>query len=63
MLRKISRERFNAAADQNSSLVEMMTGISTVKAVAAEQDLRWRLEDRLTRQDVYYQLARQQLYL
>ncbi len=50
LLRKISRERFNAAADQNSSLVEMMTGISTVKAVAAEQDLRWRWEDRLTRQ-------------
>ena len=50
LLRKVSRERFNAAADQNSSLVEMMTGISTVKAVTAEQDLRWRWEDRLTRQ-------------
>lgn len=50
LLRKVSRERFNAAADQNSSLVEMMTGISTVKAVTAEQDLRWRWEDQLTRQ-------------
>ena len=50
LLRKISRERFNAAADQNSSLVEMMSGISTVKAVTAEQDLRWRWEDQLTRQ-------------
>ena len=50
LLRKISRERFNATADQNSSLVEMMTGISTVKAVTAERDLRWRWEDRLTRQ-------------
>lgn len=48
LLRKISRERFNAEADQNSSLVEMITGISTVKAVAAEQNLRWRWEDNLT---------------
>ncbi|MEL6579433.1 MAG: ABC transporter transmembrane domain-containing protein [Cyanobacteria bacterium J06621_12] len=50
LLRKVSRQRFNATADQNSSLVEMMTGISTVKAVTAEQDLRWRWEDLLTRQ-------------
>ncbi|MGB5631818.1 MAG: peptidase domain-containing ABC transporter, partial [Waterburya sp.] len=50
LLRKVSRERFNATADQNSSLVEMMTGISTIKAVAAEQDLRWRWEDLLTRE-------------
>ena len=50
LLRKVSRERFNATADQNSSLVEMMTGISTVKAVTAEKDLRWRWEDLLTKQ-------------
>jgi HlyB family type I secretion system ABC transporter len=50
LLRKISRERFNATADQNSSLVEMMTGIATVKAVTAEKDLRWRWEEQLTRQ-------------
>jgi ATP-binding cassette subfamily B protein len=50
LLRKISREQFNAAADQNSSLVEMMTGVSTVKASAAEQELRWRWEDLLTHQ-------------
>lgn len=50
LLRKISRERFNAEADQNSSLVEMITGISTVKALTAEQDLRWRWEDHLTHQ-------------
>ena len=50
LLRKLSRERFNAAADQNSSLVEMMTGVATVKAVAAEQEVRWRWEDLLTHQ-------------
>jgi ATP-binding cassette subfamily B protein len=50
LLRKLSRERFSAAADQNSSLVEMMTGISTLKASAAEPELRWRWEDLLTHQ-------------
>ncbi|MEM8721296.1 MAG: peptidase domain-containing ABC transporter [Cyanobacteria bacterium P01_G01_bin.39] len=50
LLRKVSRASFNATADQNSSLVEMMTGISTVKAITAERDLRWRWEDLLTRQ-------------
>lgn len=48
-LRKISREIFNEDADQNSLLVEMMTGIATVKAIAAEKEIRWRWEDRLTR--------------
>ena len=50
LLRKLSRERFNATADQNSSLVEMMNGISTVKATAAEKEFRWRWEDLLTHQ-------------
>lgn len=48
LLRKLSRERFTAAADQSSSMVEMMTGVSTLKAAAAEQELRWRWEDRFT---------------
>ncbi|MGB7439841.1 MAG: peptidase domain-containing ABC transporter [Coleofasciculaceae cyanobacterium] len=47
-LRGISRQIFNKEAEQNSSLVEMMTGVATVKAAAAEADLRWRWEDRLT---------------
>lgn len=50
LLRKISRESFSATADQNSSLVEMMNGVATVKAAAAEQELRWRWEDSLTHQ-------------
>ncbi len=50
LLRRVSRERFNASADQNSALVEMMTGIATVKASASEQELRWRWEERLTHQ-------------
>jgi ATP-binding cassette subfamily B protein len=50
LLRQVSRESFNAVADQNSALVEMMTGVSTVKAAAAENELRWRWEERLTHQ-------------
>jgi ATP-binding cassette subfamily B protein len=50
LLRKVALEIFNEAADQNSALVEMMSGVSTVKAAAAEEELRWRWEERLTRQ-------------
>ncbi len=49
-LRKISREVFNETADQNSSLVEMVSGISTIKSTATEQTMRWRWENHLTRQ-------------
>jgi ATP-binding cassette subfamily B protein len=49
LLRKISREVFNKAAEQNSTLVETITGINTVKAIAAEKELRWRWEDTLTK--------------
>jgi ATP-binding cassette subfamily B protein len=49
-LRRASRQIFHEAAQQNSSLVEMLTGISTVKATAAEQELRWKWEDHLTSQ-------------
>ncbi|AFY50393.1 ABC-type bacteriocin/lantibiotic exporter with N-terminal double-glycine peptidase domain [Nostoc sp. PCC 7524] len=48
ILRQVSREIFNEAAKQNSSLVEMLTGVATVKAAAAERDLRWLWEDHLT---------------
>jgi HlyB family type I secretion system ABC transporter len=47
-LRQLSREIFTEAAGQNSLVVEMMTGVATVKATAAEQEVRWRWEDRLT---------------
>ncbi|NBD18555.1 MAG: ATP-binding cassette domain-containing protein [Cyanobacteria bacterium] len=47
-IRKISREVFNQSAEQNSALVETMTGIETVKTTASEQEMRWRWEDYLT---------------
>jgi ATP-binding cassette subfamily B protein len=48
LLRKVSQEVFNKAAEQNSSLVETITGISTVKTTASERELRWRWEEHLT---------------
>ncbi|MFM7424748.1 MAG: peptidase domain-containing ABC transporter, partial [Elainella sp.] len=49
-LRQISRQIFNEAADQSSALVEMISGVATLKAAAAEQELRWRWEEHLTQQ-------------
>ncbi|WP_254567354.1 ABC transporter transmembrane domain-containing protein [Oscillatoria sp. HE19RPO] len=48
LLRKVSREVFNASADQNSSLVEMFTGVTTLKSTATEYQMRWRWEDYFT---------------
>ncbi len=48
LLRQVSREVFNRAAEQNSSLVETITGIGTVKTTASERELRWRWEEHLT---------------
>jgi ATP-binding cassette subfamily B protein len=48
LLRQVSREIFNQSAEQNSALVETITGIDTVKATASEKELRWRWEERLT---------------
>lgn len=50
LLRRISREIFKDTADQNSVLVEMMTGVATIKSTATEREMRWRWEDHLTRQ-------------
>jgi ATP-binding cassette subfamily B protein len=45
-LKRLSREMFKEEAAQTSQVVEMMSGISTIKATAAEQEVRWRWEDR-----------------
>jgi ATP-binding cassette subfamily B protein len=47
-LQRISREIFQRETQETSALVELISGIQTVKATAAEQALRWRWEDRLT---------------
>jgi ATP-binding cassette, subfamily B, bacterial HlyB/CyaB len=43
-LQRISREIFNAHAKENSYLIEALTGVRTVKAVAVEQSVRWHWE-------------------
>jgi ATP-binding cassette, subfamily B, bacterial HlyB/CyaB len=50
LLQKVSREIFKHTANQNSYLVEMMTGIATVKTATVEQEMRWQWEEHLTSQ-------------
>ncbi|WP_026087629.1 cysteine peptidase family C39 domain-containing protein [Chlorogloeopsis fritschii PCC 9212] len=47
-IKKVSRELLHKSAVQNSALVEIVTGIATVKAAAAEIPMRWRWEERFT---------------
>ncbi len=49
-LRRVSRQVFHESAKQNSALVEVLTGVATVKATASERDMRWQWEDHLTSQ-------------
>ena len=49
-LRRLSRAMFKEVAEQNSSLVELITGISAVKSAGVEQEFRWGWEETLTRQ-------------
>jgi len=46
-LRRISREIFNAYAEQSSYLIEILSGIRTVKSTAVEQTVRWHWEELL----------------
>ncbi len=45
-LKKVSQEMFKESAQQNSSIVEMITGIATVKTAAAERLVRRHWEER-----------------
>jgi ATP-binding cassette, subfamily B, bacterial HlyB/CyaB len=45
LLQKISREIFNAKTNENSYLIQALTGIQTVKAMAIEHTVGWRTED------------------
>lgn len=44
-LQRISREIFAAFAQENSYLIEALTGVRTVKSMAIEQTVRWRWEE------------------
>jgi len=47
-LNKFSREISIESSLANSAIVEMITGIATLKATTAERPLRWRWEERFT---------------
>ncbi|MDZ8054834.1 MAG: peptidase domain-containing ABC transporter [Aulosira sp. ZfuVER01] len=47
ILRRISREIFNAGAKENSYIIESLTGIRTVRSLAIEQTVRWHWEELL----------------
>jgi len=49
-LQKISREIFNAVANESSYLIEALTGVRTVKSTAVEQTVRWHWEDLLNKE-------------
>ncbi|MBW4645368.1 MAG: ATP-binding cassette domain-containing protein [Goleter apudmare HA4340-LM2] len=46
LLKKALREVLQASADQNASVVEMITGITTIKTAVAERPMRRRWEQR-----------------
>ena len=47
ILRRISREIFNAGAKEQSYLIESLSGIRTVRSLSIEQTVRWRWEELL----------------
>ncbi|MFZ5642838.1 MAG: peptidase domain-containing ABC transporter [Bacillota bacterium] len=47
MMKKVSREAFQAGAETQSYIVESINGINTVKACAAERPVRWNWEEKL----------------
>jgi ATP-binding cassette subfamily B protein len=47
ILRRISREIFNAGAKEQSYLIESLNGIRTVRSLSIEQTVRWRWEELL----------------
>ncbi|MEH1867931.1 MAG: peptidase domain-containing ABC transporter [Nostoc sp.] len=47
ILRRISRETFDAANKEQSYLIESLTGIRTVRSLSIEQTVRWRWEELL----------------
>jgi len=46
-LRRISREVFNASANENSYLIQSLSGIRSIRSMAIEQTVRWRWEELL----------------
>ncbi|AUT00322.1 peptidase C39 [Nostoc sp. CENA543] len=49
-LQRISREIFDAIAKENSYLIEILTGIRTIKSTSVEQTVRWHWEELLQKE-------------
>jgi HlyB family type I secretion system ABC transporter len=49
-LKKISREVFTATSEENSYLIEALTGVRTVKSMSVEKNVRWRWEELLNQE-------------
>ncbi|MBD0347166.1 MAG: peptidase domain-containing ABC transporter, partial [Coleofasciculus sp. Co-bin14] len=49
ILRRLSREIFTAGAEENSYLIQSLTGIRSVRSMAIEQTVRWRWEELLNK--------------
>ncbi len=49
-LKRISREVFNAIVKESSYLIEVLSGVRTVKSTAVEQTVRWHWEELLNRE-------------
>jgi HlyB family type I secretion system ABC transporter len=47
LLRRINREVFNALSEENSYLIQSLTGIRSIRSMAIEQTVRWRWEELL----------------
>ncbi len=47
ILRKMSREIFNASAEKSSYLIQSLTGIRSVRSMAIEDTVRWKWEELL----------------
>ncbi|MBE9035065.1 peptidase domain-containing ABC transporter [aff. Roholtiella sp. LEGE 12411] len=47
ILRRMSREIFNAGSEENSYLIQSLTGIRSIRSMAIEQTVRWHWEELL----------------
>jgi ATP-binding cassette subfamily B protein len=65
-LKRISREVFSALAQENSYLIQSLTGITSIRSMAIEQTVRWRWEEflnNLTRKNFSGQVISNQLQM
>lgn len=49
-LRRISRQIFNSFAEESSYLIQVLSGVRTVKSTAVEQTVRWHWEELLNKE-------------